>query len=216
MVGVMVGEGKPINEEVTLLWENKKFKVWIAEETSDWILDFLEGKDAGNGDLQADYFGVNGVRSSGNSVGSSPVDGGKSHEDVEPCMQEMTAHDTPVEFPRWDDIWNKEIINVAQDSIKGALIKKVNCRSKVLGPGKAKNRNNSKAHNVFVSGLGQDRSKKRLRTDDFCNLDSCVGPEEVSGGSFGENIKRPPVDKGSPSGDCRDGSDCRQKQRWGR
>ncbi|KAJ0629388.1 putative RNA recognition motif domain, nucleotide-binding alpha-beta plait domain superfamily [Helianthus annuus] len=46
-VGIIVGDGKLIYEEVTLVWDKKRFKVWVVEETGDWIPDCIskDGED---------------------------------------------------------------------------------------------------------------------------------------------------------------------------
>ncbi|KAJ0746512.1 hypothetical protein HanOQP8_Chr05g0178581 [Helianthus annuus] len=39
-VGVLVGVGKRISEEITLNWRNRKFRIWIVEKAGDWVPDF--------------------------------------------------------------------------------------------------------------------------------------------------------------------------------
>ncbi|KAM0008400.1 hypothetical protein Hdeb2414_s0003g00115691 [Helianthus debilis subsp. tardiflorus] len=41
-VGILMGEGKRISEEVTLSWQDKKYQVWISEDIGDWIPDCLD------------------------------------------------------------------------------------------------------------------------------------------------------------------------------
>ncbi|KAM0015315.1 hypothetical protein Hdeb2414_s0033g00724591 [Helianthus debilis subsp. tardiflorus] len=43
-VGVLVGDGKKVSEEIILNWNNWKFRVWIMEELDDWVPDFYEVK----------------------------------------------------------------------------------------------------------------------------------------------------------------------------
>ncbi|KAJ0605208.1 putative RNA recognition motif domain, nucleotide-binding alpha-beta plait domain superfamily [Helianthus annuus] len=43
-VGVLVGDGKKVSEEIILNWNNRKFRVWIMEELGDWVPDFYEVK----------------------------------------------------------------------------------------------------------------------------------------------------------------------------
>ncbi|KAJ0778460.1 hypothetical protein HanRHA438_Chr02g0094211 [Helianthus annuus] len=40
-VGVLVAEGKRIQEEVVLQWKGRRFRVWVEEEVGDWVPDFL-------------------------------------------------------------------------------------------------------------------------------------------------------------------------------
>ena len=40
-VGVLVGDGRRIMDEVILQWRRKRFRVWVMEEIGDWIPDFL-------------------------------------------------------------------------------------------------------------------------------------------------------------------------------
>ncbi|PWA52254.1 RNA-directed DNA polymerase, eukaryota [Artemisia annua] len=40
-VGVLLGDGKRVSEEITLNWKNRKFRVWVSEELGDWIPDFV-------------------------------------------------------------------------------------------------------------------------------------------------------------------------------
>ncbi|KAM0071323.1 putative RNA recognition motif domain, nucleotide-binding alpha-beta plait domain superfamily [Helianthus debilis subsp. tardiflorus] len=44
-VGILVGDGKRISEEVQLKWNNRKFRIWITEELGEWMPDFLEPED---------------------------------------------------------------------------------------------------------------------------------------------------------------------------
>ncbi|KAK9050787.1 hypothetical protein SSX86_030244 [Deinandra increscens subsp. villosa] len=39
-VGILVGDGKKLSEEVILEWKSRKFRVWINEELGDWIPEF--------------------------------------------------------------------------------------------------------------------------------------------------------------------------------
>ncbi|KAJ0453916.1 hypothetical protein HanIR_Chr15g0734441 [Helianthus annuus] len=41
-IGVLVGDGKRICEEVTLVWRERKFKVWVLEESGEWVLEFYQ------------------------------------------------------------------------------------------------------------------------------------------------------------------------------
>ncbi|KAM0012502.1 hypothetical protein Hdeb2414_s0052g00752841 [Helianthus debilis subsp. tardiflorus] len=49
-VGVLVGDGKRITEEVVLNWKNKRYRVWVSKDIGDWILDCIEDEEA------SDYF----------------------------------------------------------------------------------------------------------------------------------------------------------------
>ncbi|KAM0050099.1 hypothetical protein Hdeb2414_s0008g00293701 [Helianthus debilis subsp. tardiflorus] len=40
-VGVLVAEGKRIQEEVVLQWKGRRFRVWVEEEVGDWVPDLL-------------------------------------------------------------------------------------------------------------------------------------------------------------------------------
>ncbi|KAF5803643.1 hypothetical protein HanXRQr2_Chr06g0273841 [Helianthus annuus] len=40
-VGILVREGKKIEDSVTLKWKNIRFKVWVVEECGDWDVDSL-------------------------------------------------------------------------------------------------------------------------------------------------------------------------------
>ncbi|KAF5789212.1 putative RNA recognition motif domain, nucleotide-binding alpha-beta plait domain superfamily [Helianthus annuus] len=41
LIGVLVGDGSRIEQSVSLVWESKRFKVWISEEMDDWIPDSI-------------------------------------------------------------------------------------------------------------------------------------------------------------------------------
>ncbi|KAJ0770682.1 hypothetical protein HanPI659440_Chr07g0260471 [Helianthus annuus] len=43
-VGVLVGDGKRVSEEVVLNWKDRKFRVWVMEELGEWMLEFTEEK----------------------------------------------------------------------------------------------------------------------------------------------------------------------------
>ncbi|KAJ0692373.1 hypothetical protein HanPI659440_Chr15g0585171 [Helianthus annuus] len=40
-IGILVGDGKRINQEVLLRWKGRKYRVWVMEEIGDWSLEFL-------------------------------------------------------------------------------------------------------------------------------------------------------------------------------
>ncbi|KAJ0452199.1 putative RNA recognition motif domain, nucleotide-binding alpha-beta plait domain superfamily [Helianthus annuus] len=126
MVGVIVGEGRPINEQVTLTWENKRFKVWVAEETSDWIPDFLATKNNRNVDEQIEVNSNEGIQF--HAVPSVNDAGVRDDSDNRKVVEEASMHDSgdpinPGIFPRWEDGWNKGTFNAAQAS-RGADYKK--------------------------------------------------------------------------------------------
>ncbi|PWA67185.1 RNA-directed DNA polymerase, eukaryota [Artemisia annua] len=39
-MGVLVGDGKRVSEEVVLHWKDRRFRVWVLEELGEWIPDF--------------------------------------------------------------------------------------------------------------------------------------------------------------------------------
>ncbi|KAJ0599842.1 putative RNA recognition motif domain, nucleotide-binding alpha-beta plait domain superfamily [Helianthus annuus] len=41
-VGVLVGDGKRVFEEVMLSWQDKRYRVWISEDLGDWMPDCLD------------------------------------------------------------------------------------------------------------------------------------------------------------------------------
>ncbi|KAJ0809125.1 putative RNA recognition motif domain, nucleotide-binding alpha-beta plait domain superfamily [Helianthus annuus] len=41
-IGVLVGDGKRIGEEVTLLWRDRKFNIWVSEESGEWVPEFYQ------------------------------------------------------------------------------------------------------------------------------------------------------------------------------
>ncbi|KAJ0788559.1 hypothetical protein HanPI659440_Chr05g0193131 [Helianthus annuus] len=41
-IGVLVGDGKRIGETITLVWREKKFNIWVAEEAGDWVPEFYK------------------------------------------------------------------------------------------------------------------------------------------------------------------------------
>ncbi|KAI3756153.1 hypothetical protein L1987_55969 [Smallanthus sonchifolius] len=41
-IGVLVGEGNRIDEEVTLTWRNRKFHIWVSEESGGWVPEFYK------------------------------------------------------------------------------------------------------------------------------------------------------------------------------
>ncbi|KAJ0565661.1 hypothetical protein HanIR_Chr06g0265081 [Helianthus annuus] len=41
-VGILLGDGKRVSEEIVLNWKDRKFRVWVMEELGEWIPDFLE------------------------------------------------------------------------------------------------------------------------------------------------------------------------------
>ncbi|KAJ0806557.1 hypothetical protein HanPI659440_Chr02g0090741 [Helianthus annuus] len=53
-IGVLVGEGKRITEEVTISWRDRKFKVWVDEESGDWVPEFIEVNQDNGCDMEED------------------------------------------------------------------------------------------------------------------------------------------------------------------
>ncbi|MFS7997812.1 putative RNA recognition motif domain, nucleotide-binding alpha-beta plait domain superfamily [Helianthus anomalus] len=46
--GVLVGDGKHVDEEITLNWKDRKFRVWVTEDNEELVPEFLEPSDLGN------------------------------------------------------------------------------------------------------------------------------------------------------------------------
>ncbi|KAJ0765820.1 putative RNA recognition motif domain, nucleotide-binding alpha-beta plait domain superfamily [Helianthus annuus] len=44
-VGVLVGDGKRVSEEVVLNWKDRKFRVWVMEELGEWMPEFTRRKN---------------------------------------------------------------------------------------------------------------------------------------------------------------------------
>ncbi|MFS7952658.1 hypothetical protein Hanom_Chr07g00609431 [Helianthus anomalus] len=44
-VGVLVGDGKRISEEIMLNWKNRRFRILVMEELGDWVPDFVKVKN---------------------------------------------------------------------------------------------------------------------------------------------------------------------------
>ncbi|KAJ0555727.1 hypothetical protein HanRHA438_Chr07g0293971 [Helianthus annuus] len=44
-VGVLVDNGLPISDTVTLSWKRKKFKIWVVEEQAEWLPDCVSETD---------------------------------------------------------------------------------------------------------------------------------------------------------------------------
>ncbi|KAJ0533581.1 hypothetical protein HanRHA438_Chr09g0392101 [Helianthus annuus] len=44
-VGILVGDGKRLSEEIVMEWKNRKFRVWINEELGDWIPEYYPVKE---------------------------------------------------------------------------------------------------------------------------------------------------------------------------
>ncbi|MFS7980763.1 hypothetical protein Hanom_Chr10g00943071 [Helianthus anomalus] len=53
-IGVLVGEGKRITEEVTISWRDRKFKVWVDEESGVWVPEFIEVNQDNGCDMEED------------------------------------------------------------------------------------------------------------------------------------------------------------------
>ncbi|KAJ0809238.1 putative RNA recognition motif domain, nucleotide-binding alpha-beta plait domain superfamily [Helianthus annuus] len=45
LVGIFVGDGGRINDSVTLKWKDRKFVVWVHEETDDWVPDCIGNEE---------------------------------------------------------------------------------------------------------------------------------------------------------------------------
>ncbi|KAF5761616.1 hypothetical protein HanXRQr2_Chr16g0767161 [Helianthus annuus] len=40
-IGILVAEGKRIQEEVVLQWKGRRYRVWVTEEVGDWVSDSM-------------------------------------------------------------------------------------------------------------------------------------------------------------------------------
>ncbi|KAJ0587121.1 putative RNA-binding domain superfamily [Helianthus annuus] len=40
-IGVLIDDGKRVQEEIILQWKGRKYRVWVAEDVGDWEPDFL-------------------------------------------------------------------------------------------------------------------------------------------------------------------------------
>ncbi|KAF5812761.1 hypothetical protein HanXRQr2_Chr03g0090211 [Helianthus annuus] len=50
-IGVLVGDGSRILDEVSLMWKDKCFKAWVLEDTDDWIPDCIRAEEEEDNDL---------------------------------------------------------------------------------------------------------------------------------------------------------------------
>lgn len=41
-VGIIIGDGKRIEEEITVTWKDKKFSVWVTEDQNVWVPEFYK------------------------------------------------------------------------------------------------------------------------------------------------------------------------------
>ncbi|KAM0007643.1 hypothetical protein Hdeb2414_s0136g00808651 [Helianthus debilis subsp. tardiflorus] len=41
-IGVLVGNGKRISEEIKLVWRDRRFSVWVSEESGVWVPEFYK------------------------------------------------------------------------------------------------------------------------------------------------------------------------------
>ncbi|KAJ0570452.1 hypothetical protein HanHA300_Chr05g0178161 [Helianthus annuus] len=53
-VGVLLSDGKRVQEEVIVSWKGRKYRVWVAEEAGDWLPDFSVNHSKVDGDKQVD------------------------------------------------------------------------------------------------------------------------------------------------------------------
>ncbi|KAJ0482689.1 hypothetical protein HanIR_Chr13g0656681 [Helianthus annuus] len=49
-VGVLVGDGLLISDSINLVWQDKCFKVWVLEDSDDWIPDCIRAEEESDGD----------------------------------------------------------------------------------------------------------------------------------------------------------------------
>ncbi|KAI3820708.1 hypothetical protein L1987_08256 [Smallanthus sonchifolius] len=42
-IGVLIGNGRRVSEEVSIQWQGKRFQVWVREEEGAWVPEFLSG-----------------------------------------------------------------------------------------------------------------------------------------------------------------------------
>ncbi|KAM0064532.1 putative RNA recognition motif domain, nucleotide-binding alpha-beta plait domain superfamily [Helianthus debilis subsp. tardiflorus] len=101
-VGVLVGDGKRISEEITLNWMNRRFRVWITEEMGEWVPEFV-------------------------AVNTTSKEGGSIHSDSD--MEEDESGDSeseseesePEESPENDDVITGGEEDDSKETIDGSF-----------------------------------------------------------------------------------------------
>ncbi|KAK9069568.1 hypothetical protein SSX86_011472 [Deinandra increscens subsp. villosa] len=58
-LGVLLGDGKRVAEEIMLNWKERKFRVWVTEDNEDWVPEFLEPTVMGTSKVMEDVEDVN-------------------------------------------------------------------------------------------------------------------------------------------------------------
>ncbi|KAI3805170.1 hypothetical protein L1987_27287 [Smallanthus sonchifolius] len=57
-LGILVGDGKRVSDEITVQWKNRKFRVWVTEDSEDWFPEFMEPTVMGSSKVMDDDDGV--------------------------------------------------------------------------------------------------------------------------------------------------------------
>ncbi|KAJ0777604.1 putative RNA-binding domain superfamily [Helianthus annuus] len=103
-IGVLVGEGRKISEEVMIQWRDRRFRIWVSEEAGDWVPDFFEDKED---DLNVeeevsgstsqinvvDNLNVKGTNEpvAGSGDGVSPTTGSDGPSVMDPIMEDINV-----------------------------------------------------------------------------------------------------------------------------
>ncbi|MFS7955929.1 hypothetical protein Hanom_Chr07g00648531 [Helianthus anomalus] len=186
LIGVLVDDGNPIRDSVTLMWKEKKFKVWVVEELGDWVPDCISGiescedrsvSDSGTEDVES----VNGssspdsdVRSSENRSLQKEVEKTGSQKDFNGGEEEEPVIKVTSKTPDvligqniFENIEEGEIppaFNMGRNSggqgMKGSVFNRLGRPHMVFKEKKAQ------AHSYYQLVQGEPNSKKRRREVD--------------------------------------------------
>ncbi|KAM0025897.1 hypothetical protein Hdeb2414_s0021g00580091 [Helianthus debilis subsp. tardiflorus] len=184
-VGVLVSEGKRIQEEVVVQWKGRKYRVWVEEHIGDWEPDFL-GKERGvdvapvgrSQSSSPEKLPV--PRSSGDLEGT--IDSGVNLESSHNVLKDCMADKEGSKINGVMEVGDKETVGIFGESfLETNLLGNMKKISQKQGSKKLKKGGKKQVGHVFISVDERPKTKKRPRLDmepngiDPFGLDAMLG-----------------------------------------
>ncbi|KAJ0683045.1 putative RNA recognition motif domain, nucleotide-binding alpha-beta plait domain superfamily [Helianthus annuus] len=94
VVGVLVDQGARISGSASILWRKKKFKIWVSEESEDWILDCMFEEER-----------VKKVQESEEVAGQNGGDGKEGEESSDEEEEGISARSENARDDYFEDLW---------------------------------------------------------------------------------------------------------------
>ncbi|KAJ0805635.1 hypothetical protein HanPI659440_Chr02g0080501 [Helianthus annuus] len=201
-IGLLVGDGNRIHDQVTLKWKDKQYRVWVEEEMSNWFPDSVGSipslvdvtlspnkQDSGNAQIVNSLQGdVSENQESGpvheKSGEAIKVNHGESNSRLEPninCMENVSADPQPINSEPSFYSCGTQVLNKQVNIPRGDILF-FNSSAPHGRPKKSmlfrRPRSNTHRNGRMSSPISEERPRKRPRDDGVFKFDLNVDPRE--------------------------------------